>query len=153
MCVLLSFFRCLLLPLFQLTAADEWCEDTHNLPPLFYLFLSLPLYHFHFVVSPWPGVLWICLMHHCLIVCVCLSVCVCVCVFVGRWLAWAAPCVCLLTDWFIHSCHMLYYPKRQMLECVCVCVCVCVCMWDGPAYSGWATTKKCWVKEFGITSG
>lgn len=72
-----------------------WIKDALTPPsppppthlPFFY---SLPLYHFHFVVSLWPGVLCICLMHHWLSVCF---------VFVRA----AGMSCCMRVSWLIDS--------------------------------------------------
>lgn len=92
MCCL--FFQCPLSPPFFScpTSVDKRCTDPPSPPPPthFPLFYSLPLYHFHFVVSLWPGVLCICLMHHWLSVCF---------VFVRA----AGMSCCMRVSWLIDS--------------------------------------------------
>lgn len=127
---------------------DEGCYDTlyHPLTPFASPFFSDPV-SLPFCCKPVAR----CTMHashaslaHCV-----RGLCGPVFVFVGGRPSWGAACVCLLTDWSIHSCHMLYYPGRRMLEYKDECMCDTLPAHD-VADSGWVITKESWEKEFDI---
>lgn len=121
---------------------DALTPPTHPLLPLFY---SLPLYHFHFVVSLWPGVLCICLMHHWLSVCF---------VFVRA----AGMSCCMRVSWLIDS----SIPVSCFISQGGRCCSRKKLLWQGGGghspsscllVNGWhwlRKTKECWVKELGI---
>lgn len=125
--VYFSIFRFSLF-LYLLSAIDKWCHDTTATATHF---SSSPVISLPFCLKPSGQVYYASVSRIAASLWACVFVCECV-------------CVSLLIDSSIPVRRFISQEDRCWNKRY-------VCVWSSD--SGWATTKECWVKEFGIASG